>query len=111
MIWSICDEYTWCLPAHLNAESPGGIKGTIDLFSAETGFTLSEIRMSPRDHLPSPLISRIEEEVEARLFTPFLSHEHGWETATHNWSAVCAGSIGSAARRLWKEGNLLRRFC
>ena len=45
MIWSICDEYTWCLPAHLNAESPGGIKGTIDLFSAETGFTLSEIRI------------------------------------------------------------------
>ncbi|RAR40358.1 heparinase II/III family protein [Paenibacillus sp. MDMC362] len=110
MVWSICDEYTWCLPAHLNAESPGGIKGTIDLFSAETGFTLSEIRMLLRDHLPSLLISRIEEEVEARLFTPFLSHEHGWETATHNWSAVCAGSIGSAALLLMESGESLAKI-
>ncbi|MEK4976564.1 heparinase II/III family protein [Bacillus sp. FSL K6-6540] len=109
MIWSICDEYTWCLPAHLNAESPGGIKGTIDLFSAETGFTLSEIRVLLRDRLPSLLISRIGEEVEARLFLPFLSREHGWETATHNWSAVCAGSIGSAALLLMESGESLAK--
>ncbi|MCV4234418.1 heparinase II/III family protein [Virgibacillus sp. LDC1] len=109
MIWSICDEYTWCLPAHLNAESPGGIKGTIDLFSAETGFTLSEIRVLLRDHLPSLLISRIGEEVEERLFIPFLSQEHGWETATHNWSAVCAGSIGSAALLLMESGDSLAK--
>lgn len=109
MIWSICEEYTWCLPAHLNAESPGGIKGTIDLFSAETGFTLSEIRVLLRDHLPSLLISRIGEEVEERLFIPFLSHEHGWETATHNWSAVCAGSIGSAALLLMESGDSLAK--
>ncbi|AYB46311.1 heparinase II/III family protein [Paenibacillus lautus] len=108
MIWSICDEYTWCLPAHVNAESPGGIKGTIDLFSAETGFTLSEIRVLLRNHLPSLLISRIEEEVEARLFLPFLSRQHGWETATHNWSAVCAGSIGSAAL-LMESGESLAK--
>ncbi|MFE0556464.1 hypothetical protein ACFW1P_11120 [Paenibacillus sp. NPDC058910] len=109
MIWSICEEYTWCLPAHLNAESPGGIKGTIDLFSAETGFTLSEIRVLLRDHLPSLLTSRIGEEVEERLFIPFLSQEHGWETATHNWSAVCAGSIGSAALLLMESGESLAK--
>lgn len=110
VIWSVCDEYTWCLPAHLNGESSAHIRSTIDLFSAETGFTLSEIRVLLQDHLPKLLISRMEEEISRRLFTPFLSHEHGWETATHNWSAVCAGSIGSCALLLMEETAMLEEI-
>ncbi|CAM3647563.1 heparinase II/III family protein [Cohnella lubricantis] len=97
IIWLVCDEYTWCLPAHVSG-SNADIRRTIDLFSAETGFTLTEISMLLGDRLPSLLRQRIADEVEIRLFAPYLSGEpYHWETARHNWAAVCAGSIGSAA--------------
>ncbi|MFC0215823.1 hypothetical protein ACFFK0_25840 [Paenibacillus chartarius] len=113
-IWSILNEYTWCLPAHLSGsvetdgsqpfavDGPGwsrGERGTrIDLFAAETGFALSEIWRMCEAWLPPLIASRIAEEVVRRLFKPYLLHgPYHWETAEHNWSAVCAGSIASAA--------------
>ncbi|RKL66916.1 hypothetical protein CR203_13890 [Salipaludibacillus neizhouensis] len=113
-LWSICDEYTWCLPAHLehNPETNTSPerelslqqqtiwekrKYTIDLFAAETAFALSEI-LTLTEHLLDPLIvKRIKEEVYRRIFWPYHNDEFEWETATHNWASVCAGSIGSAA--------------
>ena len=38
-IWSICNEFSWCLPAHYSIEA----EANIDLFAAETAFTLAEI--------------------------------------------------------------------
>lgn len=113
-IWSILNEYTWCLPAHLkssvetdgsqrfaveSAEWSRRERGTrIDLFAAETGFALSEILVLTETWLPALIKSRIVEEVVQRLFKPYLLHgPYHWETAEHNWSAVCAGSIASAA--------------
>ncbi|WP_053374202.1 heparinase II/III family protein [Paenibacillus sp. FJAT-27812] len=98
IIWSICNEFTWCLPAHFNA---GAEKPDIDLFAAETGFALSEVSLLLGERLPALLRERIEAEVEQRIFRPFLNQgPYGWETAEHNWSAVCAGSIGAAAIHL-----------
>ncbi|WP_373231204.1 hypothetical protein [Cohnella sp.] len=104
IIWAICDEYTWCLPAHLkDCEADK----TIDLFSSETGFTLSEISLLLGERFPPLLRNRIAAEVSDRLFVPYLEHgPHHWETAKHNWSAVCAGSIGAAA--LLQKGPLAR---
>ncbi|KAI7250671.1 hypothetical protein KC345_g11638, partial [Hortaea werneckii] len=98
-LWAICGEYTWCLPAHLPADHDAAkISQYIDLFSSETGFTLSEISLLLGDRLPPLLRSRIRHEVERRLFRPFLENgPYHWETARHNWAAVCAGSIGGAA--------------
>jgi hypothetical protein len=98
IIWSICNEFTWCLPAHYNA---GADKPDIDLFAAETGFALSEASLLLGGRLPALLHERIEAEVEQRIFRPFLDHgPYGWESAEHNWSAVCAGSIGASALHL-----------
>ncbi|MUG47666.1 hypothetical protein GNP95_22185 [Paenibacillus woosongensis] len=95
-IWAICSEVTWCLPAHVSPERPLG--ETIDLFAAETGFTLTELRLLLGDRLPELLKTHIAEIVHVRLFEPFLKKgPYEWEEAEHNWSAVCAGSIGSAA--------------
>ncbi|MDQ0194496.1 hypothetical protein [Paenibacillus wynnii] len=105
ILWSICNEYTWCLPAHLGATN---IEETIDLFSAETGFALSEISVLLGDRLAPLLQSRIKEEVYKRLFIPYLTYgPHPWETATHNWAAVCAGSIGSAALLMLEDPEVL----
>jgi hypothetical protein len=102
MIWAICDEYTWCLPAHLKE---GAANETIDLFAAETGFALSEISLLLGDRIPQLLRNRVSTEVSDRLFVRYLEQgPHHWETAKHNWSAVCAGSIGAAAL-LQKEAS------
>lgn len=99
IIWAICGEYTWCLPAHLPADlRVAEINRHIDLFSSETGFTLSEIALLLGDRLPQLIQERIRHEVEQRLFRPYLEQgPYHWETARHNWAAVCAGSIGAAA--------------
>ncbi|GGF75906.1 heparinase [Paenibacillus albidus] len=105
ILWAICNEYTWCLPAHLGES---GIAGTIDLFSAETGFALSEIHCLLGERLPPLLRLRIRQEVGKRLFEPYLTGgPYFWETAEHNWSAVCAGSIGCAALLLASEPSQL----
>ncbi|MFC5447836.1 heparinase II/III family protein [Paenibacillus aestuarii] len=126
IVWSVCGEYSWCLPAHLRGslETDGQYaldmsspewnrfaqRTHIDLFAAETGFALSEILSLLGDTLSELLRSRITEEIKRRLFKPFLLHgPYHWETATHNWAAVCAGSIGSAALHLLageEEGEL-----
>lgn len=121
-LWAICDDYTWCLPAHLanipetsvylefsrqlsaDMEEYGY---TIDLFSAETAFALSEI-LSLTDHLLDPLVCRrVRHEVDRRIFRPYFHKQFHWETATHNWASVCAGSIGSAAIYLMEDNNEL----
>ncbi|OZQ68404.1 hypothetical protein CA600_06215 [Paenibacillus sp. VTT E-133280] len=99
ILWSICEEYTWCLPAHLPLDHHSvNINQFIDLFSSETAFTLSEVLLLLGERLPLLLQSRIRHEVEQRILRPFIVHgPYEWETARHNWAAVCAGSIGAAA--------------
>lgn len=104
-IWSICNEFTWCLPAHFNERAE---KPDIDLFAAETGFALSEVLLLLGERLPRLLHDRVETEIENRLFRPFLElGPYGWETAEHNWSAVCAGSLGAAALHLISDTGRL----
>ena len=40
LLWAICDEYSWALPAHQTLRRPRPI--IIDLFAAETGMYLAE---------------------------------------------------------------------
>lgn len=109
ILWSICNEYSWCLPAHLKGspemESERDYsltrqprQYTIDLFAAETAFALSEILQLTQNFLDPFLCKRITEEIYERVFWPYINQApFHWETATHNWASVCAGSIGSAA--------------
>ncbi len=127
IIWAICDEYTWCLPAHLGGKSLEIIdnkininngklsskmrehKKEIDLFSAETGFALSEIVYLLEDSL-SPIITyRVRKEITERILESYceLNSFFNWETSIHNWSAVCAGSIGATAIYLIDDNNVL----
>lgn len=104
MISSICQEMTWCLPAHVHVER---LEGSIDLFSAETGFTLSELLCLFESDLPSVIRNQVLHALSERLFKPFLTHAHHWETAHHNWSAVCGGAIGAAALLQLNDTELL----
>ncbi|PMC38045.1 hypothetical protein CJ195_10680 [Bacillus sp. UMB0899] len=119
-IWSICNEYTWCLPAHLknSPEMDVQLEDTflqtiknphysIDLFAAETAFALSEINHM-LDHVLDPLIQkRVKQEVYRRVLEPFQHQSFEWEKSTHNWAAVCAGSIGAAALYVVNNHHML----
>jgi len=127
-IWIICDEFTWCVPAHLDAWSRvvpmkenmfgenGRIRGTgrehrthIDLFSAETGFALSEIIDLLEERLSPLVVIRVRKEITDRILASFceLNSMFRWETFNNNWAAVCAGSIGAAALYTIEDINVL----
>ncbi|MBB6675676.1 hypothetical protein [Cohnella nanjingensis] len=102
---AVCAEATWCLPAHVKGLETDG---EIDLFAAETGFTLAEMLTIGGERLPQALRERIAKEAETRLFEPYLTRgPYGWETAKHNWSAACAGSVASAALLLMADPDRL----
>lgn len=121
-IWSICNEYSWCLPAHLLNTSETSTRidfslntlnkqtYSIDLFAAETAFSLAEIMKLTEDFLSPLICKRIYEEIYKRIFTSFMNSTFKWETETHNWAAVCAGSIGAAALHLINDKDELTRI-
>ena len=92
IIYAICDEYTWCLPAH---QTELGVNNNrhIDLFAAETGMCLAEIYTILGEEF-EPLISdRIRVEINRRIIASFLDTRFFWEKNGSNWAAVCTGSV------------------
>lgn len=104
VLWAICDEYTWALPAHIPAEQKNDLaRGYVDLFAGETSFALSEISCLLADELDPWLLQRIKSEIEQRIILPYESREFFWETVEMNWSAVCCGSVGACYLYLFPE--------
>ena len=101
-IWAICDEYNWALPAHLTDWERNN-RSFIDLFAAETGFALSEIKYLLGDRLDTLIKSRISSELRQHIFEPFLRESYWWYTAESNWAAVCGGSVACAFLYEWPE--------
>lgn len=101
IIWAICDEYTWSLPAHVERDAfTSQLENDaymVDLFAAETAQTLAEICFLMGEKIAPIVRLRVERLINARVFDRVLTHDFGWMTATHNWAAVCAGSVGMAA--------------
>lgn len=101
LIFHICDEYTWCLPAHVGLENEPETEfaiGSIDLFQAETGRLLTDISVFLEDKLPYYVNNRIEYEIRRRIIEPLKTRDFGWhhKDCTNNWAAVCAGGTGIA---------------
>ena len=115
LLWSISNEFSWCLGAHLHFDDSGFIGESnkiIDLFSAETAQTLSEIIIIHKDKLDKMLINHIKKQIKERVLNPFINEKWEWEEATHNWSAVCAGCIGITALILEngeRQDEIIRR--
>ncbi|MCB5237325.1 heparinase II/III family protein [Niallia circulans] len=112
VIWDICDEYSWALPAHLpiikdkySRESPRWI----DLFAAETAGALAEIMELLGNDLSDFLIDRMEDEIERRVLIPFEQKKWKWEKMENNWSAVIAGSIGIVVLNLLEKNSVRQR--
>jgi hypothetical protein len=127
LLWSICEETSWVLPAHEDRgpgfESPdkpgvwqGGTNTAltrepdfIDLFAAETGASLAETLYILEDHLTPEVIQQVRQEVERRIFHPYLAYgrKFWWHRGDLNWNAVCNGAVGLAFLRLEREPRRL----
>ncbi len=97
-IWAICDEVTWCVPAHAQ-DNRLPIEERVDLFAAETAHALAETLTLLGGRLEKAVNERTRREIERRIFKPLFNdavHFH-WESTPTNWSAVCAGAVGMAA--------------
>ncbi|MFF5933357.1 heparinase II/III family protein [Streptomyces sp. NPDC012508] len=104
MLWSVCDEYSWALPAHDHQARASGrdLDRCVDLFSCETAHTLAEIVTLLDDRLPPPVVDRVRADVRYRVLDPLFTDPRPWpwESYTTNWSAVCGGAAGMAALAL-----------
>ncbi|WP_167544377.1 heparinase II/III domain-containing protein [Paenibacillus xylanexedens] len=111
MLWDVCGEYTWCLPAHLGTGEVNQVNGNIDLFAAETVHMLAEIVTIHAERLDRLVIERIRSEAERRIFIPLYREQRKfhWQTADHNWSAVCGGCCGMAALLLLEDELTLQK--
>ncbi len=118
-IWAICEEYTWVLPAHVGLyhpdyplhiwDQPKPPRDTVDLFAAETAFSLAEITNLLGEELSPWVVHRVQEEIDQRIFQVFFHDPapQNWEMKTNNWPSVCASSIGSAALYLVRDSERL----
>lgn len=98
-IWDICNEATWCYPAHLPEELDYN-EPYIDLFASMTAEQLGEILDFLGDKLDRNIAERIRYELKRRIFVPFYENpdRYWWANAYwSNWCAVCCGAIGASA--------------
>jgi hypothetical protein len=91
LIWNICEETNWVIPAHERGN-------VVDLMAAETAAQLATIDCLLAEKLPKEIRQRIRAEVKRRIFDPYLARgrEFGWHNGHNNWTGVCAGSVGQA---------------
>lgn len=106
-IFSICEESSWCLPAHNTyvrdmpqLPLPDLTNPILDLFACETGAVLSMIYYLLKDRLEhiSPFISkRILSELQHRIFTPYLGCHFWWmgngKEPMNNWTIWCTQNV------------------
>ncbi len=111
--WSISEESSWCLPAHVGAQKagrglPDAAEPIVDLFAAETAAFLSWTwyLLGPELDAVSPLIrSRMEQEIRQRVLDPALRRDDfqwmgiGKNTAGRrmsNWNPwICSNWLAS----------------
>lgn len=111
VVWEVCNEYSWALPAHLPIVGDSFGKASekwLDLFAAETAQTLGTFYERFGEDFSPLLQERIQWELEKRIFQPFEEHSWEWETKENNWSAVVGGGIGMGILSVLPESQRRR---
>ena len=104
IIYAVCDEYTWCQPAHQGKLEPNN-NTRIDLSASVLSNWLAEIYVLLEDRLEPLIKNRILAEIDRRIIEPFTSvDDYGWwEMGDTNWTAVCMGNVASTVMLLRPE--------
>jgi hypothetical protein len=123
-LWSICEESTWCLPAHVGVQKAGvGLpditQPVVDLFAGESAVTIAWTLylLGPElDKVSPQLRRRAEIELQRRILSPVLDRDDsGWmalnvtspEHRPNNWTPWISASVLTTA--LLREPDTGRR--
>ncbi|GAA3415006.1 heparinase II/III domain-containing protein [Streptosporangium vulgare] len=109
-VWLLCEESTWCLPAHEEfaredgGELPDPRRPFVDLFAAETAALLAWTDLVAGAALDAPsavVRRRLREEVRHRLLTPYLARHWHWYDdevrPVNNWNPWIHSNILTCA--------------
>lgn len=124
VIWAICEESSWTLPAHIGAQRAGvGLpdpsEPIIALFSAETASSLAWVVYLLEDRLDtvSPLICRrVRREIDERILTPFLARDDfGWlgfhrRGRPNNWNPWINSNVLATALLMEQDAGRRREL-
>lgn len=111
LLFAICEESAWQLPAHNAYERdvpqfllPDVTRPVIDLFAAETGAVLAMAKYllkKPLSDISPAIGAMITENLNRRIFTPYLNEHFWWmgdgESPMNNWTIWCTQNILIAA--------------
>lgn len=106
-IFSLCEESAWQLPPHNSyvrdapqLPLPDTTNPVLDLFACETGAVLATAYYLLKDKLDkiSPfLCTRIMDELQRRIFTPYLERHFWWmgdgRQPMNNWTIWCTQNV------------------
>ncbi len=114
-IWALCEETTWCPPAHAYPRElgyepdllPQGARPVVDLFAAQTAAVLAETWYLVGEELDrvTPLIrERLRREVLDRVVSPVMDRaDFAWLRQTFNWNTWCSANTLSAGLYLLED--------
>jgi len=104
VIYAICDECTWAIPAtQLTLDDNPYNNRHLDLFACETGFALAEIDTLLGNRLEPLIRDRIRVEFKRRVLDSMDEQIWHWEHNRGNWTAVCNCSVACAIMLLYPE--------
>lgn len=117
ILWSICSEPMWALPAHFTGRggrdlSIDAYDRLIDLFAAETGFALAEALRMCEPYLDKKCTEYVRLQLHKRMIEPFLDGNtfYRFEVMENNWASVCGGAIGCVGILLLQDEEKLTNF-
>ncbi len=107
---------SWTLPAHDGSLT--SFRGTphIDLGAARLGLAFANALAVAGDRLPPETRQKAKDELERRIFAPYLATARGqskpsghwWFRTENNWNAVCHSCVVRAALAYYPEGSAER---
>lgn len=107
-VHSVCEEYSWVVPAHCVNEADAYT--VVDLFASETACMLAEIARLLGERLGSECVTLIGKECEKRVFEPYNRKNYGWESGWNNWTSVCCGNISTVISIIGKEKSTKKDY-
>ncbi len=107
---------SWTLPAHDGSLTSFHGTPHIDLGAARLGLAFANALAVAGERLPPATRQRAKDELERRIFAPYLATARGqskpaghwWFRTRNNWNAVCHSCVVRAALAYYPEGSAER---
>ena len=101
-IWLLCEETSWCLPAHSPTPLPDPARPHIDLFAAETAALLAWTDLLAGDLIEERVRTRLRDEVRQRVLAPSRARDDWrWLGLTgavlNNWTPWIVSNLLAAS--------------